>query len=411
MNIWVIAVGEPSSLDEGHRLHRSGLLAKNLSEKGHSVTLFNSTFFHQKKINRFSNTTIMDLNGLKLVLLYGNTYKRNISINRLISNYLNKINLRKVIKTLDLPDLIIVSFPILGLVTEIRKFSSKFKIPYIVDVRDFWPEVFYSLIPKKLLIVAKLLFVPFESSLRKNLNEAQAIISPFKSGINWSKSRLTSDQCNTKFFSSIPFTYPEPSNNDDITEPIGFENDIKGKIVIVAVGNISLIANLDLLVSIAKKLQNKDFHFLVCGDGDYLPQLKRRAKGLENINFLGWLNQTQLKYVLGKSHLGFLGYKNEALKQGVPNKFSEYLSFSLPILTCQEGNVENLVKDNNLGIFFDENNLDKLCIDLEDLLNTRSTLEDMTINSRFLYEKEFSENSVYSRFDDLIEKVSKKNKK
>ena len=58
MKIWVVAVGEPSLIDKGERLHRAGLMADHYSEIGHKVTLFNSTFFHQKKINRFKKSEI-----------------------------------------------------------------------------------------------------------------------------------------------------------------------------------------------------------------------------------------------------------------------------------------------------------------------------------------------------------------
>ena len=48
-NIWLVTVGEPSTVDNDIRLHRTGLLANSLSDYGYSVTLFNSTFSHQEK--------------------------------------------------------------------------------------------------------------------------------------------------------------------------------------------------------------------------------------------------------------------------------------------------------------------------------------------------------------------------
>ena len=121
MKIWLIAVGEPSLIDQGERLHRTGLMAKYYSENNHNVVLFNSTFFHQKEINRFKKTEIRKVNdNLSLVFLWGRDYKRH-NFNRIFSNFENAKSFKEIISDLEKPDLVLVSFPILELVTEVRK--------------------------------------------------------------------------------------------------------------------------------------------------------------------------------------------------------------------------------------------------------------------------------------------------
>ena len=38
------------------------------------------------------------------------------------------------------PDLIICTF--LGLIKEVARYADKNKIPWIIDIRDFWPDVY-----------------------------------------------------------------------------------------------------------------------------------------------------------------------------------------------------------------------------------------------------------------------------
>ena len=97
MKVWVVAVGEPSLIDKDERLHRAGLMAHHYSETGHKVTLFNSTFFHQKKINRFKKSEIISVNeNLDLVFLWGRSYRKNIDISRIFSNFDNARSFKKI---------------------------------------------------------------------------------------------------------------------------------------------------------------------------------------------------------------------------------------------------------------------------------------------------------------------------
>ena len=88
MKIWLLRASEFMPIVDGNdRLLRMGLLAEKLTNKGHDVTWFASTFNHFKK-KQYSNkdvvVTVKD--NYRLNLIHAISYKKNISIKRIINH-------------------------------------------------------------------------------------------------------------------------------------------------------------------------------------------------------------------------------------------------------------------------------------------------------------------------------------
>lgn len=404
MRIWILAVGEPSPIDHGERLHRSGLMAEHYSNSGHHVTLFNSTFFHQKKINRYHKTTIVKSNeNLDLVFLWGREYKRNIDIRRIQSNYDNAQSFEKVIRELDKPDIIIISFPILELLTVSRKYAVKRNIPYIIDVRDFWPDVFYGILPKVFNPLVALLFSWFNFSINKSLKIANKVITPFQGGIDWTEKRLKQNT-DIPSMKVIPFTTPERNIGDFEKTNENRLKSAKQSILIAYVGTISKMADTDLILELAKRSEDlgKNIKFLICGDGPTKKEMEEKAKGLNNIEFKGWVNENELTDLLKCAHFGILTYQKSHLIKGVPNKFSDYLSFRLPIISNTKGAVGSLLNKHDLGLFFSEQNIDNLLYEIEETVMNKAKYINKCVNVERYFKKNHSRKAVFKMFDDLL---------
>ena len=98
MKIWIIKTGEQTELDNNARLLRSGQIFENLKKENYDITWFNITFNHQIKKQRFFKTTILKKKKNKIIYLYGNSYKNNISLSRFFSQLLNAIEFFKYVK-------------------------------------------------------------------------------------------------------------------------------------------------------------------------------------------------------------------------------------------------------------------------------------------------------------------------
>src|SRR5690242_19920782 len=91
LRIWLIQIGEEMPFDSGPpRLLRTALLAAELAARGHEVTYWNAGFNHQKKMLRSETGTKFTIpQGYRVVLLEGRSYKRNISLSRIVSHRQN----------------------------------------------------------------------------------------------------------------------------------------------------------------------------------------------------------------------------------------------------------------------------------------------------------------------------------
>ena len=82
MIIWLVTIGEPIPHPNNNlRLHRTGLLAKYISENSsHKLIWWTSDFNHFTKTHIFKKDYSYEVNkNYKLVALHGCGYKKNIS--------------------------------------------------------------------------------------------------------------------------------------------------------------------------------------------------------------------------------------------------------------------------------------------------------------------------------------------
>ena len=187
MRIWLINIGEPLQIsDTEDRLHRTGMLAKLLVQKGHKVVWWASTFDHVRKIQRFnSDTTINKSNNFKIKLLHSIGYKKNISIFRFINHYLIGCNFFKCAQKKPKPDIILCSLPALKLSLSAVKYGEKMNIPVVLDMRDMWPEVFLDFIPSWAKGIVHILLLPMYIMLSKACIGATHITGITPGFVNW----------------------------------------------------------------------------------------------------------------------------------------------------------------------------------------------------------------------------------
>ena len=128
------------------------MLAKALVEAGHEVLWWSSTFNHQLRKQRFDvSTTIEIKKNYRLRLLYGPGYKRSISFGRWRHNRAVAKEFAREIsaKPIDeLPDLIYACLPTLEVSEQAVLFGVRHGILIIIDIRDRWPDIYLSPLPR-----------------------------------------------------------------------------------------------------------------------------------------------------------------------------------------------------------------------------------------------------------------------
>jgi colanic acid biosynthesis glycosyl transferase WcaI len=123
------------------------------------------------------------------------------------------------------------------------------------------------------------------------------------------------------------------------SSPLRGELGITRRHVALYSGNIARKQGLDILPEVAQKLRNrKDLCFVVCGDGPFLADLKRQAKGLDNMSFLPLQPVDRLGDLLGMASVHLLPQIAGVADLLLPSKLTNMLASGRPVVaTAAEG--------------------------------------------------------------------------
>jgi len=408
---WILQTGEPLPIDKDFsRPMRAVNLSNKLLEKGHKVVLWSSRFNHQTKEHRTNDYKKFSNNeNFEIRLIPSCGYKKNISIKRLVDHAQLAYNLHKILKKEKYhPDIAFLGFPPIEVNFVMSSWLSKRKIPFVVDVKDLWPDVFVENLIGWKKKIAKFFLFHYYFATKKIYRQATALTTITNSFLRYIEnfSNRKSSQLNKVF--PLVSNLKLENDNQDLAEKwldeIGAHNDNTFRVVYV--GN--LYSNIDLSevkkAAQSFKEKNSNVQFVICGNGEYLPIFKNMMKDLDNVIFPGPINKNKVSVLAKRSNVWLLPYLNkENFRLSLPNKTYDALYFGIPLFSSLEGEVKNLIIENEVGMFYDKINSLEKC--LTKLQNNNELQKSMSINAKKLYNEKFEFNKVYDTFVSHLENM------
>ena len=414
LNVWILQTGEPLIIDgKDSRLMRGMNLANKLVDRGHKVLFFSSNFNHQEKKFRYKNNKIIKYHrNLSFNLIQSPGYKKNISLARFYDHLILAKNLNKIInKEKSKPDIVFIGYPPIEISYVMAKWLNKKNIPYILDVKDQWPDLIVEVFPKKLHFIIRLFLFPYYYCLKKTIEYSSAITSMSNSFINWSLK--FSKKKNKPFKNVIPLaSYKKKINYKKkiLSDKWCDKNEIfkSNSFNILFLGSISRSFDFDTILKCAKEMKNTNIEFIICGEGELKEYLIENSKDLENIKFTGWIDNNKINSIANRSILAIAPYRNlKNFKDNIPNKILDYISHGLPILSPLKGEVASLIKNKKIGLCYKDGSSISLKKNIYELLNNKNMLNLYSSNAKKIYKEHYNYNLVYNNAVDLIQKVYK----
>jgi glycosyltransferase involved in cell wall biosynthesis len=410
MNIWIIREGEPiSEFSSSGRTMRSGTFALNLAELGHDVTWWTSTYLHYEKryIEPIVPSHTLSPN-LQLQFLHSKRgYQKNISLKRFRYSRDLGNEFRRLSGQITKPDIIYCSWPLIDLAYEAVRYGKKHNVPVVIDIRDFWPDIFVQPFPKAFQPFAKLgIKLLFNRKVSFVMKHTDAVIGVIPKALEFAKKHgrelKPQDHVVHLSYDSTPADEDELSNALEFWSKLGLqENDY----VVSYIGSIqNRIGDFDPVIETARKCTDPSIKFVLCGDGYYLEELKEITKDLDNIILAGYRNGIEIKALLQLSTFGLLSYRNtEDFIDSLPNKFGEYLSEGLIILTSLTGSSRTILEQEQCGFYY--KNSEELLATILELKNNPDKLTIMRDNALKLFHNEFDASVVYSGFYKFLNEL------
>lgn len=319
---------------------------KELIKMGQNVKVFSSSFLHYTRENLIKDKSSYLINNESEVpFLYIRTLPYDGSgfmrVCNMISFYFRLIKITKC-SSFENPDIIIASSPHpLTLLAGIR-IAKRYRIPYICEVRDLWPESFaaYGLIKKNSPFL-RLLYLGEKWIYSK----ADKLIFTMEGG----KDYIIEKGWNKESGGPIDINKVYHINNGVDLEAFDYNKehyqiddaDLQDKetFKVIYAGSIRLVNNIGLLLDTAKILKERgenNIKFLIWGDGNELEALKHRVnqENLTNVVFKGRVDKKYVPYITSQGQLNIVLGKNNPLYKygGSLNKMFDYFASGKPTL-------------------------------------------------------------------------------
>ena len=367
MHIWILNhYAVTPDLPGGTRHFDFG---RELVKEGHNVTIFASAFHHSQfkyvKIQKKQLYKIENLNGVKFVWIKTFPYKKN-DWRRVLSMLDFALKVFIIGMKFPAPDIIIGSSVHLLSPLSAYLLSLHFKVPFIMEVRDLWPDT--------LVDMGKLSRKSFVFILLKKLElflykKAKRIIyiPPYASdyfsnlGVPLNKTKNIPNGVDLNRF---PKSLGELNANDQVFK-------------LTYTGHFGPSAGLKDAIKAISLIIEKGYDVLLrlIGDGSersILEEMVKEGNLSPWINIIGPVPKEEVyKYLITSDALLHIELDFDTSKWGgSPNKIYDYLASGKPIIYCSNFVKEWLDKI-NCGLYAPPGNAEKLADTIVEIINMK----------------------------------------
>lgn len=370
---------------------RSYYLAKALVDRGIETIVISG---HNEKNYRLENIEGIDVHFLPIA--YDNTFgfwKRSFSF---IHYLFSSVRLAKQFR--DVSTCYAISVPLtIGLAA--RWIKWRYKIPYIFEVGDLWPDA-----PIQMGYVDnyffKSLLYQLETSIYRDAKSIVALSPMIKSAIekkiNGKTIHLIPNMADTDFYK------PE-------SKSLGIEqkHGVDGKFIVSYIGAIGVANGLDFFLECARASlkRGQNIHFIICGEGAVLKRLKEAAQRLQlsNLTFLDFQNREGVREVMNITDAAFVCYKDvPILETGSPNKYFDALAAGKLIVANFGGWIKDEVEEHHCGIYINPRQPDDFADKIELFIYDKQKLLEYQKTARVLAESKYSRAILSERFAKIF---------
>ena len=307
MKIWFIEIGEPLPIEKNVRLHRYGMLTRELAKYGHEIVWWTSSFSHAPK-KHFSHENVdIEINGITLRVIKGLGYKKNVSFRRINHQRHFARNLERLHIKYELPELIVCPIPTIEAAKVAVSIGGENNIPVIIDIRDEWPDELVNLFPSYLRFLARFILRQYFHDMKMVCHNAVGITASsqrqLKYGLSFSGRKTNSrDGVFPHGYTSMDVA---PERLRDAHMWWAKQGIDKDAFICCFFGTIGRFFNLDVVIEAAKVLSNEiRIQFVLCGDGSKLEYYKNKAQGADFILFPGWVDAPNIAALMEIADIG-----------------------------------------------------------------------------------------------------------
>lgn len=184
------------------------------------------------------------------------------------------------------------------------------------------------------------------------------------------------------------------------------------KFYITYSGNIGLTQNMDMLLEVAKELEeDPNIQFVLIGEGAYKKRVEDiiAEKNIGNVTLLPFQPYEDISHVFSLGDVGLVISKPGVGENSVPSKTWSILSASRPVLAnFDENELKTIVAENQCGIFTKAGDKEAFKQAILDLYHDRARCEQLGRNGREFILKNLTRAVGTQKYVDVIKSFEKR---
>jgi colanic acid biosynthesis glycosyl transferase WcaI len=323
--------------------------AEGLSARGHDVEVVSALPNHPDGIvaPEFRRKAVVTrtMDGYRVRYVWVRASPRKTLANRILlyCSYAASAALTGV--ALERPDVVLASSPPLPVGAAAAVVAARHRVPWVLDVRDLWPEaaVILGELPDGAAARAAELL---ERRLYRSAAAIVTVTEPFRRDIiermgDPGKVRVIMNGTTQHWLDAGE----RPSDRASLDLP-------RDRFVWAYAGNVGLAQGLESAIDAAATLGDR-YQLLLLGDGPMREVLQRRAKELPagRVTFHGLVQpETAARYLRAADALLVPLDGRPALRKYVPSKLFDCLAVGRPVILAAKGESERLIDETDAGI-------------------------------------------------------------
>lgn len=415
MHLWLIKTGTPLPIDgQNVRLFREAILAEQIVKQGNEVTWWTATFNHQRKRQRYDVDTVVELSSLyRLRLIHSGGYEKNISLARIRDHQELAGKFARQVRTLPVPDIILAALPIPSLCLAAGQYGHKNGVPVVLDIRDLWPDVFLDIVPNSVRWLARRMLQPLRRTTEVACTMATAIVGITPQYVEWGLRHAGRKATSRDRHFAMGYTAhkPEPSDAKTAYEFWAQRGVVPERDDFIACffGNLGHQFEIEPILDAARLMlkDRRKIRFVFCGEGDKLSHYQKKSADLPNVQFAGFVGQSEIWAMMQMSSVGLAPYfSNGNFIHNIPNKPAEYFSGCLPVLSSLQGALAELLQKWDCGLTYKNGCVDQIVEMLRCLHDNPYLRNKMAANACKLYKERFVAENIYAEMARYLERLA-----
>ena len=372
----------------------------NILCEHYDLEVITSTFCHLTKAQRKVDGLNLDKLPYKMTLQYEQGYRKNISVQRIISYTQFGKNVLSYLKKRKRPDLIVLSIPSLAVADYVSSFAKKNNIPLIIDIQDLWPEAFKMAL--NVPVISDILFAPMMWQANRIYRRADVVMAVSNTYVKRGKqvNPLADELC--IYIGSDSALISTSIQDVEIHK----EGD---KFVIGYIGALGHSYDIKGVIDAIKRLKDNgitDIKFKIMGDGVCRKEFEEYAKLADiDFEFTGLLKYGAMMKSLMQCDIAVNPIVGKSVSS-IINKVADYAAAGIPVVNTQNSlEYRTLLDEYHAGINVKNGSIEELADAIRVYYCDTDRKKKDGINGKIMYDQLFDRRKNYTRLVKTIDSL------